>query len=893
MKKIFSILSAGVLVLMAASCVKEQLATFDPAKTTAPVLGTVEEGPKSVAVSYTPGSFNLGFNDKMTPTHSLALTSVDGKTVSKLISSKADGSVLTATKVNISKALAFFGYADGDVISSLDIVVRATLQNASQDNGRNGYVDSDKFTLSNFTVTLPQGSPYQEYTAASTWSVTGALSAYEINWDGDLEMFSTEDGNQLVAKAVRLNKDDKFKFRKDQDWTDNYGGVFGSLDSEFTAEAGGADIAVGAEGVYDLWLDLDAQTIIVTEAYLAYPDLKDASAWGVTGALPEHGINWDGDIPMITDGKTHVAQGVKLGADDKFKFRKDHDWTENYGGVFGGLDAEFAAEENGGDIAVGTAGVYDLILDTDGKTIRVVETLGGGVSGIIGGDEPEPEPAYTGWGIIGDFNEWGGDVAMTEEDGVWTGYFTNITKEDGSNGGFKLRKDAAWEESAGGTFSAPGTAFDAVTKDGPNIVVPAGFYKVVYDTNAQKITVSEGTVWSLIGDFNGWGGDVDMVETESGIWVSPATELNNKGFKIRKNHDWGTSYGGAFKALGEAFEATTTENNNIMLAEDGEYIVTFDSNKMTITVEAALPSNFWSVIGTVSGTNWNKDFYMTQFDAVWISEPLEFAGDSEFKLRFNNSWADEDCIGAPADGVTLVPGETVSASHPGKNLKVKDAGTYTVVYDSAAGTVYLMGWSLIGNVNETEWDMDFPMTIGSDGRWYSQSVLLGGEFKLRYNASWDDENTRGAAEDGFKFAPLTPFTVASPGKNLNVPEAGYYTVAFDAVKGEVTVYRSEWALIGNVNGTEWNRDFFLVEYSAGVYTSPVVTLNGEFKLRRNASWDDADTRGAAEDGFTLKSGEAFTVAAPGKNIKAGLAEYVVKYTPDSESVVAESVATTD
>ena len=38
MKKILSIISAGVLALMAASCVQEDLKTFDPSKATAPVL---------------------------------------------------------------------------------------------------------------------------------------------------------------------------------------------------------------------------------------------------------------------------------------------------------------------------------------------------------------------------------------------------------------------------------------------------------------------------------------------------------------------------------------------------------------------------------------------------------------------------------------------------------------------------------------------------------------------------------------------------------------------------------------------------------------------------------------------------------------------------------------
>ena len=143
MKKIFSILTAGLLGLMAVSCVQEPLATFDPTSATAPVLGTTEVGAKAVEVGYTPAVFTLGFNEKIAPSHALAIVSVDGKAVSKVVSSKDDGSTLSATLVNISKALAFFGYADGDVVSSLELAVRATLQNLSQHPCRAALHDVD------------------------------------------------------------------------------------------------------------------------------------------------------------------------------------------------------------------------------------------------------------------------------------------------------------------------------------------------------------------------------------------------------------------------------------------------------------------------------------------------------------------------------------------------------------------------------------------------------------------------------------------------------------------------------------------------------------------------------------------------------------------------------
>ena len=139
------------------------------------------------------------------------------------------------------------------------------------------------------------------------------------------------------------------------------------------------------------------------------------------GSLSELGINWDGDVAMLTDGTTHVAQGVKLSAADEFKFRQDKDWTVNLGGDFGSLGSDFAVSQDGPNVKVGAAGVYDLIVNPGAGTAQVVETLGGGVSGKIGGDEPEPGPEpepVTGWNIIGLNGDWDNDILATADGNV-------------------------------------------------------------------------------------------------------------------------------------------------------------------------------------------------------------------------------------------------------------------------------------------------------------------------------------------------------------------------------------------------------------------------------------------------------------------------------------------
>ena len=864
MKKLFSIISAGLIGLMAVSCIQEKLATFDPTNATAPILGTVEVGAKNVTVTYTPGEFNLGFNEKMAPTHTLALVAADGKEVSKIITSKDSGYSLTATNVNISKALAFFGYADGDVVSSLDFVVRASIQDPTKDNGRNGFVDSQAYTLTNFTVTLPQGSPYADYTEPATWSVIGALSAYDMNWNKDLEMWSTADGDKFVAKAVTIKKDDQFKFRKDQGWDTNYGApgevepYVLSVDTELTGAAGGKNLGVAADGIYDLWLDLSGNdaAITITEAYLPYPEHTQASTWSVIGALSNYDINWNGDLAMTSNGKTHVAQGIKLQKDDQFKFRKDAGWDTNFGApgdvepFVVNLGSESAAAAGGKNLAVPEDGIYDLILDPDGETFTVIETLGGGMSGIVGGDEPEPEPVVvTGWNIIGLNGDWENDVLASEQDGIWTAY---ITATDATE--FKWRKDAGWDENYGGVMAALNEPFAAVA-GGDNIKVEAGFYKVVLnlkDESAPTITVfSDFEVWSLIGDFNSWGGDVDMVLTD-GKWVSPETQLKG-GFKIRKNHDWGTNYGGTMEALGKAFAAEAGGDN--ISVEEGAYVVTFDPTALTILVEAA-STPAWSVIGDFNG--WGADAVMTQVaPGIWVSDELELT-EGGWKLRYNSDW-DINRGG----GALTQQGEFTAAYPNGENLTL--AGKMRVVFNENNQTIGTLGWGVVGKVASIDgfsWNNDIPMNLAADGKWYSVPVKLseGDEIKLRWGAGWDtnlglvkvaDTKAEGSGDQSFE--------LQDGGDNFKVTQEGTYMLVLDPTAKLLTLSTDFWSLIGEFNG--WAGDVFMLPDGSGKWFAYNQEISGGWKIRKGADWT------VSAGGTYAAAGEAFdAVTENGPNI---------------------------
>ena len=64
-------------------------------------------------------------------------------------------------------------------------------------------------------------------------------------------------------------------------------------------------------------------------------------------------------------------------------------------------------------------------------------------------------------------------------------------------------------------------------------------------TKLDNQSPTEYSAVSLIGDFNGWGGDIDLAQEGNAPhnWYGRATIPTDGGLKFRANHDWATSWG--------------------------------------------------------------------------------------------------------------------------------------------------------------------------------------------------------------------------------------------------------------------------------------------------------------------------------------------------------------
>lgn len=400
-------------------------------------------------------------------------------------------------------------------------------------------------------------------------------------------------------------------------------------------------------------------------------------------------------------------------------------------------------------------------------------------------------------------------------------------------------------------------------------------------------------VW-VMGDYSGWSHDKAQLlynYSKDGNIFTGVVDFEDKaasGIKFTGAASWDEATGNWGTANpDDASEAASVtllngSNDNIMCYGKRFYKFTLDKKALVLTKEWG--ADKIGVVGTIN--NWaapdvemtfNKDYLR-----FWVD--LEVTGDQEIKFRADEDW---------------VYNWGADAKSGGDNIKV-GTGKYRVYLDLNKGTVELNEkmygktepsaggdepepekpavWSLIGTIGGTNWDTDTDMTNTDGEVWIARSVALtaNDEFKLRFGHDWPDAVGGTEANSKSTIDPTNPYDVFKPvlgtvfatgGMNIQVGVEGTYDVTYDNAAKTILVenHKALFSLIGDINGSGWGKDFVMTQ-DGDVWTSPVVTIGGEFKIRYDFSWADSNTYGVAE-GTTVEIGKEFTVVQPGGNIK--------------------------
>ena len=264
-------------------------------------------------------------------------------------------------------------------------------------------------------------------TSVTSISIIGSVRG---SWDTDIDLTYNEMLKCWEARET-LNAGE-FKFRLNHDWAINWGGTFDNL------VADGANLQLAADGPYiiRLYLSDEAPAHCVVKEDSGYPDfffeIGNESGWSTS-----HMLAGDGN------GK---YQGYYW-LDGEYKFKPNADnWDNDLEYVSGDAMSGTLTDGGGPNCPNPGAGFYQINLDASSMSFSLMK-----VESI---------------GMIGGFNNWGGDLEMTynQAEGCWEATTDEVSGE------YKFRVNHDWAINWGGSE-------DNLVQDGGNLTIEAGTYK--------------------------------------------------------------------------------------------------------------------------------------------------------------------------------------------------------------------------------------------------------------------------------------------------------------------------------------------------------------------------------------------------------------------------------
>lgn len=280
-------------------------------------------------------------------------------------------------------------------------------------------------------------------------------------------------------------------------------------------------------------------------------------------------------------------------------------------------------------------------------------------------------------------------------------------------------------------------------------------------------------------------------------------------------------------------------------------LVGFSGNKGIETAKAARGDGKepWSLIGSVGGSNWDKNFDFT-YNGTDKRYELEFTlkANEEFKIQYNKSYDQGIGYGGNTGG-----GISTYLSNNGGNFKVKTTGDYLLIIkddevynygDHSYGfsiekvTVTEVGkevWSLIGSFTGSGWNNDFDLTYNKENARYEvvQTFAVNDQFKIRYNHDWGTALNWNSDKDAAVSTYLS--SGGSPDYNFKVKTAGTYLLSIRDKAGSTStpkakIFSIEPATVGKHTVTYYNGatvvDTVEVPEDGNAYIAKFVYLKG-------------------------------------------------------------------
>ena len=533
------------------------------------------------------------------------------------------------------------------------------------------------------------------------------------DWENDIVMEYNPKWTRFYAD-VDITADGTMKFRADAAWDLNWGanafGLEGDADGNIKVTAGKyrvyfnpvAGILEFNAGKYGTTEDTDANggggETPEPEGPQTEPD-----RWGVVGTLT--GWGGEADLYMSEVGDNlFVRTNVTLTAEDQFKVRFNNDWGINAGAAgdvepFAVTVGEELVLVGGGKNLSAPAGTYDIYFNVVDYKMWVMAP-----GETPGGVEVKTYKLYAdvraagwnscnlySWGDLGEFaGGWPGSAMTAEGDYyVWAfdasanGKTINVVLNNGEGSQSVDIKDIVINDDIFITLTNDEGGKWNYTLNGEAPVEP------------EKPAV---TTYGLIGDFNGWGEDVDLVDRGDGWYVTEGLSISAEGkLLIRLNDAWDEKFGndGSKLVIGEN---TLTYGGADMWIDAGTFDFYFNptTSKLFVVVAgsedptAGGAADVWTIQGDVNNTQWGSGIAAELVDGLYVVKNVTFQDSynegANFKVLKNGTW-----MGSTAGG-THNAGDAIAVSEAGGNITMNVTldTPYDIYIDGANYNVYVV-----------------------------------------------------------------------------------------------------------------------------------------------------------------------------------------------------------
>lgn len=532
------------------------------------------------------------------------------------------------------------------------------------------------------------------------------------DWETDIVMEYNPKWTRFYAD-IEAPADTEMKFRADAAWDLNWGVDCAQGGGNIPVAAGNYRVYFNpANGLIEFNASAYGKTEDTTQGGNTEPEpegpVTEPDRWGVVGTFTEWGKQADLYMSEVAEN-LFVRMGVTVTDADAFKVRFNNDWNINYGAAgdvepFAVTVGEELTLVAGGKNLSAPAGTYDIFFNIVDFKIWVMPE-----GEAPGGVEVKDIKFYadvtaTGWTNCNIYG-WGD---LGEYGGTWPGTALSTETIDGKEY-YAYTFDAS---AIGKTISVIFNNGSEQTVDIKDIVLDKDYIFTLTekDANGKWLAAINGeapvepekpavTTYGLLGDFNGWGDDVDLVARGDGWYVTEALSVTAGKLLIRLNDAWDEKFGndGSTLVIGEN---ALTYGGADMLIEAGTYDFYFNpaTSKLFLVnagdedpTAGLVASISYGLVGTINGWAAPDVKFEAIGDGGYKLLGYTLAATEQIKIRANEEWNDAENYGLASAGVlTTNAANTLICGGGSANMSVAADGTYDFYFYPAELTLYVM-----------------------------------------------------------------------------------------------------------------------------------------------------------------------------------------------------------